>query len=120
MIISSKCISDAIPSEGEAGHVLILTPLYVFVKVQFLTLIPIPSKASNTYAMAWSTSNPSYGDFFVSIANGNTVIPVPMCASVMLIPVERPIWIPYVFMLSLGAMTLKCWNVTLWHLKMLM
>ncbi|KAM2039230.1 hypothetical protein ACFX1T_012694 [Malus domestica] len=40
MIISSRCISVAIPSEGEADHVLILTPLDVLVKVRFVTLFP--------------------------------------------------------------------------------
>ncbi|KAM1860928.1 hypothetical protein ACFX13_013036 [Malus domestica] len=37
--------------------------------------IRVPSKTSNAYAMAWSISNLSYGDFFASIANGNTIIP---------------------------------------------
>ncbi|KAM1281735.1 hypothetical protein ACFX15_021860 [Malus domestica] len=126
MIISSKCISDAIPSEGEAGHVLILTPLDVLVKVQFLTLIPTTG-SSFGYLPRLPMLMPWPGPQVILV----TVIslfqspmetqssPVLLCASVMLIPVERPIWIPSVFMLSPGAMTLTRWNVTLLHPKML-
>ena len=39
MIIFSKCISEAIPG-GEEGHVLILTPFFVLLRVPPITLIP--------------------------------------------------------------------------------
>ena len=39
MTTSSKCISKATP-EGEEGHVLILTPLFVLLSVALVTLIP--------------------------------------------------------------------------------
>lgn len=81
MIISSKLTFEATPL-GESGHVLILTPFSVFVRVQFLTVTPmywlfimVSAKASYTNAMAWSAGYFLNVYLLAAIAKRDTIIP---------------------------------------------
>ena len=127
MIISSKCISVAEPEVGLEGHVLILTPFVVSVRVQPITLIP-DTGSSFVYfprlpmLMPWP--GPQVTLLIVTSWLPSPMeiqsSPVAMFVSVMLIPDERPMWIPSVFGLSPGAVMVTCWNVKFLHPKRLM
>lgn len=109
MIKSSKCRSRATPF-GEAGHVLTRTPFIVLVNVQFLTKTPCTGD-SFWYFPRLPTLMPCPGPH-VTLRTVTCSLPSPrdtqsspvlMLESVMLIPVDRPMWMPSVFKLFSGA-----------------
>lgn len=118
MIRSSKCMSRATPL-GEAGHVLTLTPFIVLVKVQFLTVTP-STGSSFWYFPKLPTLTPWPGPHVTFWTNtcwlpsprDTQSSPVLMLESVMLIPEDRPIWIPSVFRLFSGALMVTCTKAT--------
>ena len=98
--ISSKCISKAVPW-WEAGHVFTLTPFWVLVKVQFLTLMPTTGSSLEYFPrlpMLMPCSVPQV-ILWILICSLPLPIetqssPVSMVESVILIPEERPMWFP--------------------------
>ena len=113
MMTSSKCRSEATPL-GEAVHVFTLIPFMVFVRVAPFTLIPMTG-ASLGYFPRLPMLMPWPGPQVTSLMDICSLpspmemksLPVFMFALVMLIPDDRPMWIPSVFRLSSGAMTVK-------------
>ena len=109
--MSSKCIFEAKPS-WESGHVFILTSLEVFLKVQFLTNTPSTGSSSG-YFPRLPTLMPCPGPHltFVMLI---CLLPSPvwMVVSIMLIPIDRPMWLPSVLGLFSGAITLTREKVT--------
>ncbi|KAI9160306.1 hypothetical protein LWI28_006981 [Acer negundo] len=111
--MSSKCMSDTEPWK-EAGQVLILTPFMVLKKLQFLTVTPTTG-SSFIYFPRLPTLMPWPGPhvtFVIVICRLPSPMdtqssPVPIFESVMLIPVDRPIWIPSVLRLCSGAEMVK-------------
>ena len=113
MMISSKCILEAMPA-GEAGHVFTLMPFWVLVRVLPVTLMPTTG-ASFAYfprlptLMPWPGPQVTWSMVICSLPSPMEMqsSPVFMFVLVMLIPDERPMWIPSVFRLSSGALTVK-------------
>jgi len=97
MIISSKLTFEATPL-GEAGHVLILTPFSVFVRMQFLTVTPITG-CSSWYLprlpilMPWPGPQVTFSTFICWQPSPRETqsSPVLMVAPVILTIVDRPI-----------------------------
>ena len=110
MTISSKCISEAVPW-WEAGHVFTLTPFWVLVRVQFLTLMPTTGSSLGYFPrlptlMPWPGPQVTLWILICSLPSPieTQSSPVSMVESVILIPEERPMWIPSVLRLSCGAL----------------
>ena len=126
MIRFSKWISEAEP-RYESGHVLILTPVCVFVRVQPITLTP-DTGCSFGYLPRLPMLIPWPGPQFtpwISISRLPSPremqsSPVEIFELITLILVERPMWIPSVFGLFLGALMVTWLNVRFWHPKTLM
>ena len=112
---------------GVVGHVLILTPFVVLVRVQPITLIPNTGCSFMYFPrlpmlMPWPSPQLTFLIVTSWLPSPSEIqsSPVPIFESVMLIPDERPMWIPSVFMLFPGALTIICWNMRFLHPKMLM
>ena len=127
MVIPLKVIPSALPAEGEAGHVLILTPFIVLVKVQSRTLmratgcslkylprLPMLIPWPGPHLTLWIVTSllPSPREIQSS--------PVPIVVSETVISFERPMWIPSVLRLVVGAVMVICWIFNLLHPKTLM
>jgi len=124
MVISSKCISETVIVPGASGQVLILTPLSVAVRVQFLTVIPSTFSSVVNFPRL-PTLRPWPGPqctFWTVICLLPSPIetqssPVPMLVLRILTSVDFPMWIPSVLGLSPGAAIVKPSNVIFLHPK---
>jgi hypothetical protein len=112
---------------GLEGHVLILTPFNVSVRVQPITLIPDTGSSFGYFPrlpmlMPWPGPQVTFVIVTSLLPSPREIqsSPVAMFVSVMLIPDERPMWIPSVFALSPGAVMVTCWNMRFLHPKTLM
>ena len=126
MIIFSKCMSEAIPG-GEAGHVFLLTPFSILLRVPPIT--PIPETGySFWYFPRLPTLIPWLGPQVTWLIVTSWVpspmemqsSPVPILALVMVMLDERLMWIPSVLGLFPGAVMVTCWIYKLLHPKMFM
>jgi hypothetical protein len=126
MIMFSKRISEAMPGY-ELGHVLILTPVVVFLRVQPITLTP------NTGCSLWYLPRlpmliPWPGPQITPLISISRLpspmeiqsSPVEIFELITLILVERPMWIPSVLGLFSGVLMVIWSNVRFWHPKTLM
>ena len=117
-IIFSKWIPEAVVEQAAEGHVLILTPLSVFLRVQFTTLTPVTS-SSCPYNPRLPILIPCPGPhetlstrrFFIPSPTEIQSSPVLMLVLMILIPSLLPTWIPSVLGLSSGATILMSSNV---------
>ena len=117
IVMSSKCKSEAVPG-CESGQVLIRTPFWVFLRVQPLIFTPWTG-SSFGYFPRLPMLNPWPGPhetllmeiFLLPSPIDTQSSPVWMSELIILILVERPMWIPSVLRLFSSAMTLTCWKV---------
>ena len=129
IIIFSKCISEAIPG-GEAGHVLILTPFIVLLKVLKVPPITLIPKAGCSFwylprlpkLIPWPGPQVTWLTVTSSVPSPMEMqsLPIPILALVMVMLDERPMWIPSVLGLFPGVVMVTCWICKLLHPKTLM
>lgn len=95
----------------EADHVFTLTPFWVLMKVQFLTLMPTIGSSLGYFPrlptqMPWPSPQVILWILICPLPSPieTQSSPVSMAESVISIPEERPMWIPSVLRLSFGAL----------------